>query len=171
MQSDRQKTCYKCKQTLPVSDFGNKKTTKDGLQDACKSCCSAYFKEYHQKNKLEMRLKQQIKIRNTPNYNKENIKRWVKNNPDKMREAQNRYRLKKGKQSFAVGAVFKAIKKGEITRQPCLICQSSEVEAHHSDYNKPIDVTWLCVTHHKAWHRVFDPIRYTEIQEKLKGDK
>lgn len=27
------------------------------------------------------------------------------------------------------------------------------VEAHHSDYSKPLDVDWLCKEHHALWHR------------------
>ncbi len=45
---------------------------------------------------------------------------------------------------------------GKLTAKPCEICGSSKVHAHHSDYRKPYDVTWLCVPHHKKWHRLFE---------------
>lgn len=49
--------------------------------------------------------------------------------------------------------VGKAIRRGELVRQPCEACGSTEVDAHHDDYSKPLDVRWLCRTHHKHHHR------------------
>jgi hypothetical protein len=31
------------------------------------------------------------------------------------------------------------------------------VHAHHPDYDKPLDVMWLCTTCHQAWHRRNEP--------------
>lgn len=36
--------------------------------------------------------------------------------------------------------------------QPCVRC-GDEAIAHHDDYDKPLDVTWLCLSHHKTRHR------------------
>jgi hypothetical protein len=36
-------------------------------------------------------------------------------------------------------------------RQPCEVC-GSPAEAHHDDYDKPLDVRWLCFEHHRAHH-------------------
>lgn len=45
-------------------------------------------------------------------------------------------------------------RRGKLTRQPCEVCGAeSNIEAHHSDYSKPLDVNWLCREHHKEWHR------------------
>lgn len=53
----------------------------------------------------------------------------------------------------AHGIVARAIASGRLLRQPCSVCGvSNDVEAHHEDYSKPLDVTWLC-THHHADHR------------------
>lgn len=51
-------------------------------------------------------------------------------------------------------AVSQAIKSGQLQRQPCEVCGSVvQVEAHHADYDKPLDVEWLCQTHHKERHK------------------
>lgn len=56
--------------------------------------------------------------------------------------------------------VRKAIKSGTMTKMPCECCGSTEkVEAHHNDYNKPLEVSWLCVKCHRRWHTNNEPIR------------
>jgi hypothetical protein len=48
--------------------------------------------------------------------------------------------------------VYKALKAGRLERKPCEVCGNIKAHAHHSDYNKPLDVIWLCAKHHKEWH-------------------
>ena len=47
----------------------------------------------------------------------------------------------------------RAIKSGKLVPQPCKVCGCVDVEAHHPDYSKPIDVVWLCAEHHREIHR------------------
>lgn len=42
-----------------------------------------------------------------------------------------------------------------LERQPCEIC-GAKAEAHHDDYDKPLDVRWLCFKHHREWHKAHD---------------
>lgn len=55
-------------------------------------------------------------------------------------------------QNAASTRVAKAIKRGELTRQPCEVCGDPKVDAHHDDYSKPLDVRWLCRKHHRLHH-------------------
>jgi hypothetical protein len=43
---------------------------------------------------------------------------------------------------------------GKLKRQPCEVCGATEnIERHHEDYSKPLDVQWLCPTHHRERER------------------
>ena len=50
-------------------------------------------------------------------------------------------------------ATNKAIQRKELIRKPCEDCGSLNSEAHHDDYDKPLDVRWLCFEHHRAFHK------------------
>lgn len=58
----------------------------------------------------------------------------------------------------ATGLVTTAIWQGRLTRQPCEVCGATKrVDAHHDDYTKPLEVRWLCKSHHKQHHLKFGP--------------
>jgi hypothetical protein len=48
---------------------------------------------------------------------------------------------------------FLQMSTGKLIRQPCEVCGSKKVEAHHDDYTKPLDVRWLCKKHHAEHHK------------------
>ena len=66
---------------------------------------------------------------------------------------------------YAQNIVEKAIKRGVLKPQPCEICGEAPffqdgrrgVQAHHDDYNRPMDVRWLCQRHHHEWHKYHEP--------------
>ena len=39
-----------------------------------------------------------------------------------------------------------------LTPQPCEVCGVTPANAHHDDYARPLDVRWLCDTHHNRLH-------------------
>lgn len=45
------------------------------------------------------------------------------------------------------------IRRGAIKKRPCAICGELDTQAHHEDYDKPLDVIWLCKWHHLNYHR------------------
>jgi transcriptional regulator with XRE-family HTH domain len=49
-----------------------------------------------------------------------------------------------------------AVYSGEIFRLPCTVCGNKDSEGHHEDYNKPLEVIWLCSKHHGERHRVIN---------------
>jgi hypothetical protein len=71
----------------------------------------------------------------------------------------------------AQGVAEKAIKRGILIPQPCEVCGKTGtksdganiIEAHHDDYNKPLDVRWLCQSHHHEWHKTNKAIPRKEV--------
>lgn len=50
--------------------------------------------------------------------------------------------------------VNSAIRRGFLAVKTCEVCGIDEnIEAHHDDYMKPLDVRWLCKKHHQEHHR------------------
>ncbi len=45
------------------------------------------------------------------------------------------------------------IKRGQLVKGKCEVCQSEKAESHHDDYNNPKQVRWLCRKHHLELHR------------------
>lgn len=41
---------------------------------------------------------------------------------------------------------------GLLVPQPCEVCGETVVDGHHDDYEKPLEVRWLCRSHHKLHH-------------------
>jgi ribosomal protein S27AE len=69
---------------------------------------------------------------------KEAKDRWWQRNPDKRK---------------ASGAVNSKIQNGLLVAQPCENCGAPKAEAHHEDYSKPLDITWLCTKCHVNLHK------------------
>jgi hypothetical protein len=49
-------------------------------------------------------------------------------------------------------AVANALNRGLLKKGKCVVCGSLRVDAHHDDYSKPLQVTWLCRRHHREAH-------------------
>lgn len=96
-------------------------------------------------------------------------KNWYEINKGKIKE----YRLsEKGKEVIkrqnldprewlrkeAHNKVNYAILSGKIKRGNCEICGAENAQAHHCDYNKPLEVMWLCSKHHGEWHVKNEPV-------------
>lgn len=53
-------------------------------------------------------------------------------------------------------AVEYAIKRGDLCRMACEVCGETKAHAHHDNYSKPLEVIWLCSTHHRERHRLLE---------------
>lgn len=62
-----------------------------------------------------------------------------------------RYRANHPEKIICRRKVRDAIANGNLKRQPCF-CGDQRSHAHHEDYNKPLEVIWLCAKHHTEIH-------------------
>lgn len=65
----------------------------------------------------------------------------------------------KKKRLHAYNQIAYAKKKGILIPQPCIGC-GAKAEAHHPDYDKPLEVIWVC----KAHHRLIDSFKLPKIK-------
>ncbi len=74
--------------------------------------------------------------------------------PEKRRAKNAAKRAAHPEQVKAGMAVMHALASGRLVKLPCWVCGSEEnIEGHHPSYDLPLDVVWLCRTHHKQLHR------------------
>lgn len=162
-------TCRKCIETKPLEAFTTSAKSKNGKINLCKECGRLAAKNYYKRNrgkKIEyskkysktskgysVRLKYLNSAREIIN------KRVRENTTTEQRAAIRRKQNELYPQKYKARSVLRtALCRGIIQKEPCCICGSTKaIEAHHTDYNKPIDVMWMCRSHHRAWHRVFAP--------------
>lgn len=50
--------------------------------------------------------------------------------------------------------VNNSIRDGKLIKRDCEVCGRVDTHAHHNDYSKPLDVSWLCPPCHFEWHSV-----------------
>lgn len=55
-----------------------------------------------------------------------------------------------------------AIRIGKIVKKVCAVCSSIDSVAHHHDYSQPLEVIWLCDTHHKEHHKIMRALKDIE---------
>lgn len=82
----------------------------------------------------------------------------------KIRYADN-FKIKYPEKTEAHRVIQRLRRKGELKPEPCEVCQSAQnIHAHHDDYTKPLEIRWLCRSHHIEWHKSNKPI-YKESKE------
>ena len=137
-----EKTCFKCGVTKPLGEFYAHKRMADGHLNKCK-CCAKRDVHQHRHGKGRERVLSYDRERARTPERKANasqvIKSWKREHP-KRRAAQ-----------VSLG---NAVRCGRVKPMPCWVC-GEKAEAHHPDYSRPLDVVWLCPSHHKQAHAIF----------------
>lgn len=123
-----------------------------GYRGECKSCRGPKRKPYYDKNKevISEKRRETAKTEEFKNKYKEYC-----NRPEtrvKLRAKRRRARDNNPLKESARRRVYKAIKFKKLQKEPCVVCREIKVHAHHENYNKPLEVTWLCNAHHKQLH-------------------
>jgi len=69
------------------------------------------------------------------------------------KDKREKYRSAHPKEIGARAILKIALKSGHLIKQPCEKCGAiSNVDGHHPDYEKPLDIIWLCRAHHMQEH-------------------
>ena len=75
---------------------------------------------------------------------------------DEYKQKRAHYRAKYYKKQYlknrARDNVYEAILGGRLKKLPCETCGEIKVEAHHTNYKKPLEVNWLCLVHYREKH-------------------
>jgi hypothetical protein len=148
------KICKKCLKELPLSLFYKHKAMKDGLLSFCIECVKSRVKVHRDAN-LEQ-VKQYDRLRGRTEKRKQKVKEYGKKNAKKLAEYSYEWRKRNLMKARAHCKVARAIRKGILNKQCCKICSNEKVEAHHPNYNEPLNVVWLCRQHHAELHRKYN---------------
>lgn len=137
------KTCFKCGEEKPLSDFYSHPKMGDKHLGKCKACA-----------KIDVVTNRALNLEYYQRYDRER-----KNQPHRL--AQRRYNSKQYYKRHPTKAranhtLRRAVKSGRVIKRPCEICGSPNADAHHDNYSKPLDVKWLCPLHHHAAHRKYN---------------
>jgi len=147
------KTCTKCGETKHRSRFGTNKNRKGGLQCWCKTCNTKYNREYLAKNRDSIRNHKRIYYANNRASVLKRVHDYrVENREQIARHKQERH-LAHPEHKKAQDAIKTEKRAGRLSVKPCEMCGSDEnIDAHHDDYSKPLDVQWLCRGCHLRLH-------------------
>jgi hypothetical protein len=126
-----EKECFKCKIIKPITEFYKHSMMADGHLNKCKACAKSDVGKHREENLDRIRA-----------YDRERGK--LSHRIKLAAEVTKAWRAEDKRRNKAHSAVAYAIKKGILTRTPCICCGAEKSEGHHEDYSKPLDIIWLC---------------------------
>lgn len=130
-----QKACFKCARTLPLTQFYRHQMMGDGHLGKCKECTKADVREHRERNSEKLRAYDRTRSKLTAR------RAFLDSRKDRKR-----------KEVLAMVTVHNHTKRGKLQKQPCVVCGEVRADAHHENYDRPLDVVWLCRTHHARRH-------------------
>jgi len=148
------KICSKCNIQKPLDAFHNKAGGKYGKTKICKLCrkeldkktyCTSEYRKHHREYEKQWRDSH-------PKQNKTIHQNWYCNNHDEIIK---RNHTVYSKQIKTRAILWNAYESGQIKKpSKCEICaeKTAVLHAHHDDYDKPLDIIWVCPKCHGKLH-------------------
>ena len=154
------KICIKCGEEKELYLFYKHSQMKDGHLNKCIECCKAESKINGQSERAKRYNRNRPNKSERNEKNKKRMRELKINNPEKYYElkdkARKNYRKKNPDKYKAVNILNENIRKGILViPDNCFFCNRKieQLEAHHPDYSKPLEVVWLCSECHHKLHR------------------
>lgn len=125
------KVCSKCDKAKELDKFPNHRSRKDGKHPYCKECRRQQARIYRKTDRYKA-----VATEYNKQGGKDAVERWRQKNKHKRR---------------AHSAVYQ-----HLSPQICAFLDhecNGTIEAHHDDYDKPLNVVWMCRRHHAMYHR------------------
>lgn len=174
------KICTKCGDPKLLTEFYKEKRMKDGRRSHCKACHRLWQKTVWNTDKAKKAAADKQWRQNNAERNKANHRKsyqenrqardkanreWAISHPEAIQSHRSSYRQRHKDDSDyrakknARQKVRYEIRMDRLKRGPCERCgaihgiDGVEIEGHHDDYSKPLEVRWLCkmpchVDHH-----------------------
>lgn len=130
------KTCFKCGETKPLSEFYAHPRMRDGRLNKCTACTRKDVQEN--------------RVARIGHYRAYDRARCTEERHRSIALSHKRHH----DHHRARVTVHNALRRGTLVRRPCEVCNDPKTEAHHTDYARPLDVRWLCRKHHGMAHRM-----------------
>jgi len=160
------KECFKCNTIKPLNEFYKHSQMKDGHVNKCKECNKKdardtrlenidYYLEYDRNRsdnpkRVAARKDYAERMKTDPRA-KEKKKIYTKSYQEK-------HAIKRG--AHVIWGNY--IKRKKVDPEPCANCSGThDINAHHEDYTKPLEIIWLCKACHGKRHR--------EINEEIRN--
>lgn len=153
--------CAQCARTLRLSLFYAQYHAPSCRAPRCKSCVIANVKVARLARIDDVRAKDRARGK-TPE-RRARVRAYEasqkRDNGDAWRERRSTtlaaWRARNPEKMRAYSAVAYALRTGKLTRPgECSHCdEACKPQAHHHDYSKPLDVTWLCTGCHGESHQ------------------
>ena len=137
------KICIKCKKAKPLSGFYKHPQMKDGRLNKCKECSREDSTNHRNDNidKIRGYDRERGKLSHRSKFSTKTTQRIRKQFPHIYK---------------AQTIVNNTVRSGELVKPDiCSACDKKgrQIEGHHDDYSKPLDIIWLCSACHKQLHR------------------
>lgn len=156
------KSCFKCGQVKPFTGFYRHAGMADGHLGKCKECTKSDVGKHRELNlgrvraydrsrgSLPHRVAARAAYAATPAYAASHATATAKydaEHPDRAK---------------ARNAVNNAIRDGRLVPWPvCAVPECCDKpHGHHPDYERPLDVVWLCPAHHKQAHAIAEAEKF-----------
>lgn len=151
------KACFKCGVVKPLTEFYRHGRMSDCTLNKCKECTKLDVAKHRLANIEKIREYDRLRGRQE---HRLKMRQMLVNKRAEAYPHRNK----------ANSVTSNAIRDGRLVPLPCWVCGEERVEAHHADYDRPLQVVWLCVRHHRQLHshaRLWEQGREPVVIEEL----